>query len=63
MARWLGWLLDVRLHLTLLALILFAALVSDRATKAPAWFSRQDALAERPESFMQSLALMVYDEP
>jgi hypothetical protein len=63
MALWLGWLLDVRLHLTLLALLLFATIVSDRTTPALDRFSENDALAGRQESFLQSLALMVYDEP
>lgn len=57
MASWLGWLLDVRLHLTLFAMLLFAIIMSDGSKTTPERPWRVDRLVQRQEALERSLAL------
>ena len=57
MAPWFGWLLDVRLHLTLFAVLLFAIILSDGAKPWPERPWRVERLVQRQKEYERSLAM------
>ncbi|WP_169978044.1 hypothetical protein [Tautonia rosea] len=57
MALWLGWFLDVRLHLTLLVAFLFATLLSEPSKPWPERPWRAERLVQRQQEYERSLAL------
>lgn len=57
MALWFAWLLDVRLHLSLFAALLFTMVLGDRSQTKPQPVWRVERLVQRQQEYERARAL------